>query len=202
MLAAAPGRAASGATVMTNKGCYVVGQRGVVTGAGFAPRRRFDVALDGVDLGQSNTSATGSFRVSLFPGPLPAGRAQSVDQLDATDGTSSADTTFTLTRPTGFRFMTRGGDPHTLRAPIELWGFSRAGVPRALFLHYVTPSGRLRRTLSLGHTRGQCGYLRTRRHKLFPFASSPGTWTLQADTQPAYARRPGGPVARIRVQVR
>ena len=48
---------------------------------------------------------------------------------------------------------------------------------------------------------GQCGYLRTGKLRVFPFSPSGGTWTLQIDTRRRYAKRPGGPVARISVQI-
>lgn len=203
LLPAAVGDAASGpASVRTDGGCYLIGQRVVLTGTGFAPGRTFDVAVDGVDLGQSTTSDAGGFSVSLHPGGLPAGAAQHVDRVDATDGTSAARTAFTLTRRTGFIVRTSGGNPNTLRAPIELWGYSPTGVRRTVYLHYVSPSGRGRATAALGRTTGQCGYLITRSRRLFRFSPSPGTWTLQVDTRKRYVKSPGSPVARIHVQIR
>jgi hypothetical protein len=65
----------------------------------------------------------------------------------------------------------------------------------------VSPSGHTARTTSLGHAGGQCGYLRTGNLRVFPFSPSAGTWTLQVDTSRRYAKRPGGPVARISVQI-
>jgi hypothetical protein len=199
----ATGHAAAGTTpvVSTDRGCYLVGQRVHLRGSGFAPNRTYDVAIDGVDFGQATTDAGGSFSTFLLPGGLGGGVPQSVDRLDATDGTRSAATTFTLTRSAGARFLAASGNVHTLRTPFEAWGFALGGRPRALYLHYVTPSGRIRQTSRLGRAGGQCGYLRTRPRRLFPFSPSPGTWTLQVDTQPAFLRDPGGPVARIRVTV-
>jgi hypothetical protein len=197
VLAAGPGP-----TVRTNRGCYLVGQRVNVTGAGFAVSRQYDVAIDGVDFGQSRTDTAGTFSVSLVPGGLPAGQAQHVDHLDVTDGVISADSRFTLTRAAGARFLATSGNPHTLRAPFEIWGFSLAGVRRNVYLHYVSPAGTARRAISAGSTSGQCGYLRTGQRRFFPFSPSLGTWTIQVDTRAAYARAPGGPVSRIRVQIR
>src|SRR5207248_1324784 len=97
---------------------------------------------------------------------------QHVDHLNATDGTQSADTTFTLTRPAQARFLAKRGNPNTLRAPFQVWGFALDGRVRAVYVHYVSPSGAMRQTVKLGKTGGQCGYLRTRRVRVFPFAPS------------------------------
>jgi hypothetical protein len=94
------------------------------------------------------------------------------------------------------------GNPHTLRAPFEVWGFAPDGSRRTVYLHYVSPSGHHRTTVTIGHTGGQCGYLLTRGRRVFPFGPTLGSWTLQLDARARYARNPGRPVARIRVQIR
>jgi hypothetical protein len=199
----APGLAAArvGPTVHTDRGCYLVGQRVGVTGSGFAPGRTFDVAIDGVDFGQSRTDAAGAFSSSLIPGGLGAGIAQHVDHLDATDGTTSARAAFTVTRSVGARFLAATGNPNTLRAPFEAWGFALDGKRKRLYVHWVAPSGRARATAILGRTAGQCGYLRTRARRVFPFSPSRGTWTLQVDAHARFARHAAGALARIRVRV-
>jgi hypothetical protein len=194
--------ATSGPTVRTNRGCYLVGQRVNVTGSGFATSRQYDVAIDGVDFGQSKTDTAGSFSATLGPGGLPAGQAQHVEHLNVTDGIISADSRFTLTRSAGARFLATSGNPHTLRAPFEIWGFSLDGTRRNVYLHYVSPAGAARRAIALGQSTGQCGYLRTGERRFFPFSPSLGTWTIQVDTRADYAKAPGGPVSRIRVQIR
>jgi hypothetical protein len=188
-------------TVHTNRSCYLVGQRVTISGAGFAPRRGFEVTIDGVDFGQSETNAAGAFSGSLIPGGLHAGQAQQVDKLNATDGTSTANARFTVTRKAGGRLQASSGNPHTLRAPFEVWGFALDGGRRTVYLHYLGPSGRPRRTVVIGRTGGQCGYLRTDRRRVFPFSPSLGRWTLQLDTRRRSSPTPGGPVARIRIQI-
>lgn len=200
LVAAAPA-VAGAATVSTNHGCYLVGQPVTLTGSGFAAARTYAVTIDGVYFGMSGTDAHGAFSVKFGPGGLPAGSAQGVDKLDATDGTVSAGTTFTVTRPAGARFLAARGNPFTLRAPFEVWGFSMTGARQPVYLHYVSPAGAARLTVSLGHTGGECGYLRTSARRVFPFVPSPGTWTFQIDTKRGYARHPGGPVARIQVGI-
>jgi hypothetical protein len=188
--------------VTTNHGCYRIGQAVRVRGSGFAPRRLYDIAIDGIDFGQSTTDAGGSFRTRLVPGGLGAGIVQHVSYLNATDGTRDATAKFTLTRRTGARFTGAAGNPKTLRASFQAWGFGLDGRHRPLYLHYVLPSGRAARTVVLGRAGGQCGYLQTKRRSVFPFNPSFGRWTLQIDSVRGYARTPKGPVARIRVTVR
>jgi hypothetical protein len=193
--------AAASPTVHTGHGCYLVGQAVRFAGSGFAPARSYEVAVDGVDFGQSRTDSAGALRTSLVPGGLPAGVPQSVEQLDISDGSSDAVTSFTLTRSAGARFLASRGDPRTLSAPFQLWGFALDGVSHTTYLHYVDPAGRERTTVTLGRSSGQCGYLVTHRVRVFPFSPSTGTWTLQIDTQPAYSSRPSGAVARISVRI-
>ncbi len=200
-LISGPASGAARPAVRTNHGCYLVGQKVIVAGTGFTPLRPFDVSVDGIDFGQSTTDSAGGFSSSLIPGGLGAGLAQYVHHLDATDGTTDAGTTFTVTRNAGARLLAAAGNPHTLRAPFEVWGFALDSRRRPVYLHYVAPSGRAGRTYALGNTGGQCGYLRTRPRRVFPFSPSVGMWTLQVDTSRRYAKRPTGPMSRIRVQI-
>jgi hypothetical protein len=187
--------------VLTQHACYRVGQPVRVSGTGFAPRQLYDIAVDGVDFGQRTTSAAGAFQARLSPGGLGAGIVQHVSYLNATDGTVDATAKFTLTRGTGARFLASGGNPATLRASFQAWGFGLDGKARGLYLHYVSPSGRGRSTAYLGRTGGQCGFLQTRRRSVFPFSPSRGAWKLQIDAVRRYRSRPGSPVARIYVRV-
>ncbi len=199
-----PARADLGSTptVTTDRACYVVGQTVQLTGSGFDPYRSYVVSIDGVYLGSRTTDGTGSFSVPLHPGGLPAGAAEHYDLLEANDGTMSAQTNFTITRRAGFRIANLAGATSTLTGQFVVWGFSLSGVTRPLYLHYLTPSGTLRKTTWLGTTRGACGYLRTVVRRVFPFTVSAGTWTLQVDTQQTYSSRPAGPRVRIRVTIR
>lgn len=87
-----------------------------------------------------------------------------------TDGTVAADTSFTLTRATGARFLATTGSAGSLRGPFEIWDLSPSGAPRIAYLHCVSPSGALHETVALGSTGGRCGYLKTGKRKVFPFA--------------------------------
>ncbi len=170
-------------------------------GSGFAPGRTYVVTIDGVYLGQRTTDTQGSFSIGVHPGGLPAGTAQHMDRLQVSDGSSSASATFTLTRSPGALILTSGGNPRTIRGRFLVWGYSMGGATRTVYVHYLAPSGRIRKTVSLGSTEGACGYLRTRLRRIFPLSVSSGTWTLQLDTRQSFARRPGGPVTRIHIRV-
>jgi len=202
---AASGASAAPATaspvLRTSRGCYMVGQSVRFTGSGFAPMRRYDVTVDGVDFGQASVGSTGRLAAHVVPGGLPAGVPQSVEQLEVSDGSAQASTSFTLTRAAGARFLASRGTPSTLSAPFQVWGFSPSGSSLRVFVHYVSPSGSSERTVGLGRTGGQCGYLQTARMRVFPFTPSTGTWTLQVDSHSGYSRHPSGPVARIYVTI-
>jgi hypothetical protein len=198
---APPASAAQSATIATGKSCYLVGQAARLTGSGFVATRIYTVTIDGIYFGQSTTSTAGAFAISVHPGGLPAGAPQHVDHLQVSDGTNLAETTFTVTRSLGARFLTSRGNPQTVRGRFQVWGFSLGGVARPVYVHYVNPSGQVRKTVQIGRAAGQCGYLTAGSRRLFPLSVSPGTWTLQLDSHRAYNRHPGGPVTRIRVTV-
>lgn len=187
----------------TDKRCYLLNQAIQLSGSGFAATRAYVASVDGVYIPPSGeTDSSGGFSVALHPGGLAAGVAQSVDHVDVTDGTSTAGSTFTLTRAAGARFVSATGTTvTTLRARLQVWGFALDGSARAVYLHYIAPSGRAHKTVSVGNTGGQCGYLRSPSRRVFPFTPSAGSWTLQVDTRSSYARHPGGPVARITVKL-
>lgn len=199
-MAAASASGASRPAVKTSRGCYAVGKSVRLRGTGFAPNRSYVVSVDGVYLGQSTTDGDGSFSTSLRPGGLGAGVAQSVDELEATDGSSTADTTFTLTRPKpGAQIQTTNSKATAAR--LVVWSFAPNGSRVPVFLHYVSPAGSAQRTVALGHTGGQCGYLRTGSRTVFPFTPAKGSWTFQLDTRKSYSKHPSGPVARIGVKI-
>ncbi len=201
LLSAVEAAAVTAPVVQTEHGCYLVGQTVHFSGGGLAASRAYEVAVDGVDFGQSETDASGAFHGHLLPGGLPAGSPQSVDRLEVTDGSSDAATSFTVTRSAGARFLASRGDPRRLRASFQVWGFATNGSRHDTYVHYVSPSGQPSDTVRLGRTGGQCGYLLTPRMRFFPFSPSTGRWTLQVDTVARYSTHPSGPVARISVQI-
>ena len=60
---------------------------------------------------------------------------------------------------------------------------------RTVWVHYIRPDGRRKRTIRLGRTQGPCGSIeRTNRRPLFPFRAERGTWKLQFDTSKRFRR--------------
>ena len=119
----------------TARGCYLVGTRVHLSGSGFAPDRAYVISIDGVYFGRGRTNANGALGSddSLRPGGLPAGTAQVVDRLEASDGTRAARTRFTVTRRPGARFLASSGSSSTLRAPVEVLGIRpRRHAPQRL----------------------------------------------------------------------
>jgi hypothetical protein len=194
-------QAAQAATLTTSNRCYVVGQPVTLSGTGFGAARQYVVTVDGVYFGAATTTGGGRFVSKIRPGGLSTNEIQASEQLEASDGTSVADTTFTLTRATGARFLTTKGSPEALRSPFQVWGMSLNGARRTVYLHYVSPAGAAVDTVTLGRTSGQCGYLETKSRKVFPFTPTVGNWTFQIDTDAAYSANPAGDWARIRVGV-
>jgi hypothetical protein len=192
---------AEAATLTTSSGCAVVGQPVTLSGSGFGGSREYIVTMDGVYFGEATTTSGGRFLSKIRPGGLGVDQIQQTEQLEASDGSSTADTTFTLTRATGARFLATKGSPTTLSAPFQAWGMSLNGARRTVYLHYVSPAGAAADTVTLGRTSGQCGYLQTKARSVFPFTPTVGHWTLQFDTRKGYSAHPGGAVARIRVDV-
>lgn len=188
--------AADDPVVETDRACYL--QDGATTvqvrGTGFTPGAPFDVLLDDQALagGTAVVGDDGTMSGSFSPPALPADVVQRRFQLGLRTGQETAATQFTVTRLRA-SFWPTTGSAGTLRVRFSLFGFGLGGPVSAAYLHYVTPSGRLARTVPLGRPQGQCGAIpKTRRMRLFPFAATcPGTWRLQFDTRRRYT--PGSP---------
>jgi hypothetical protein len=185
---------APAAAVDTDRDCYLqTAQTTVtVTGTGFAPGQPFAVALDdtALDGGGGTIDGLGAMRGAFSPPVLPTSQAQRRFRVSVTAADASAWSTFTLTRfAAGFRPAT--GNPATMRVRFSVHGFALAGPEPTVYVHYVDPRGRLRKTIRLGRAQGQCGAIpRTAKRRLFPFATPPrgGKWRLQFDTSRRYRR--------------
>lgn len=181
--------------------CYRVGQQVRVRGSGFGASVPYDLAVDGIDFGQSLTDANGAFATGFYPGGLAAGQAQIRDQLTVSDGRASASAAVTVTRGTGALFGAgSGGSPRRL-VPFQVWDFAPRGPEVRVYLHYVSARRRAGATVLLGRTAGQCGAIVTGPRQLFPFTPSRGIWTLQFDTARRYSPTVAGKVARLAVAI-
>ena len=195
-VAAAAPAAASAAQIQTDRGCYQdnTGTIGVA-GSGFDPGQPYTVTLDGsaLNTGGDTTGADGSVGGS-FAVPKLDGNAVHAYTLTVTQGANTATTTFSVT-PFLADFTPGSGDPRTLRVRYKVFGFGLVeGHPHPpVYLHYVRPNGKLKRTIRLGRAQGVCGQItRTSKRKLFPFHAGRGTWRLQFDTHKRYRRGRAG----------
>lgn len=211
LLAWAPSAAAAPATLTTSARCYLQAATLQLTASGLTPRAPLTVLLDGRRLSYGDGSTptadgAGTFSSSFATPALAPGIAQLRHALVVSDGTHRPRARFTVTRPLGAAFEPAGGDPRTLRARFSVWAFALAdgGGARRLpvWLHWVSPAGKVRRSALLGRTGGDCGALTTAPRRVFPFAPETGRWTLVLDAQRRYRVQTSGPRAKIPVQIR
>jgi hypothetical protein len=192
---------AQGANLAAARPCYLerVGRVAYV-GAGFAPGAQVRVSLDGRPLATLTATPAGAFRGPRFRAP-PAGPLQRVHRLTASDGASTAQTAFLTT--TLSAELVPAGPSRSLLVRFRLRGFipPDPAAPPPVHLHYVSPRGRPVRSQRLDPPGGPCGTVTTKPRRLFPFRPAPGTWTLQLDLRPAYARRAPPPAARLAIPV-
>jgi hypothetical protein len=179
---------ASAATLQTLSRCYQERGDVVTAGSGFAPNSVITVSRDGTTIGTAATDAQGNFKGKFSTPKLPAGTQELVYDLVATDGTNSAIARYRATKVFA-DFSPGSGNLATLRVRFRVRGFNLLKRKSSVYLHYVRPNGKVRRTVRLGTARGTCGHiLRTKKRSLFPFNAQRGRWTLQFDTHKSYTR--------------
>jgi hypothetical protein len=182
---------ASAAQIATDRGCYLESTATRVTmgGAGFKPGAPYQVLLDGKPLpnGSGTVDANGNVTGTFTPPALSADK-EATHTLTVQEGTNTAETSFSVTRFLA-DFTPGSGNPSTLRVRFAAYGFSLAKPNATVFVHYVKPNGKLKRTVRLGTANGPCGRItRTRKRRLFPFTAERGGWKLQFDTSRRYRR--------------
>lgn len=185
-LALAPGAvgAATKAKIVLDPRCYLSGGTGLLTGSGFRAKAAWTAKLSGTkQIGSGRIDARGRIR-ARFTAPRYHGTTGTrAVTLSVTDGPHVASTRFLMT-PLSADFSPRTGDPATLRVRWRVLGL---GLRHGVYVHYVRPDGKVKRTLRIGTTRPPCGSLKTGPIALFPFRYSYGTWTLQVDAAHAYS---------------
>lgn len=185
---AASAPAAAAATLQTDTRCYQETQEVIVNGAGFAPLSAVTISRDGAVLGTAQADANGAFRNKFDTPELPNDVRERLYQLSATDTIATALTSYRATRIFA-NFKPGRGNPATLRVRFTVFGFGLVQRRAPVYLHYVSPSGRARRSVKLGIATGVCGRIdQTRKRRLFPFDAKRGTWILQFDTRSKYER--------------
>jgi hypothetical protein len=189
--------AAHGATVQTDRTCYLQTDKTnvTVTGEGYTPGQPYSVLLDGTALsGGLGTMDAGGMMRGAFPPPmLTAEEEQRRFTVQVVSDALAASTTFTVTRLKA-TFSPSQGDPTKLKVRFSVAGFGLATHNPDVYVHYITPGGRLKKTIRLGKATGQCGRIvKTAKRKLFPFTRpSLGKWQLQFDTSKSFTRGDNG----------
>jgi hypothetical protein len=193
-LAAAAPAAASAAQVQADRDCYQDNTGQVaVSGSGFDAGQPYQVTLDGKSLSTGNevTGPDGSVAGSIET-PQLAGNGVHVYTLTVVQGANTASTRFSVT-PFLADFSPGSGNPKTLHVRFKVFGFGLVNANPNVYLHYVRPNGKVKRTIRLGKAQGVCGQIpRTARKKLFPFSAERGKWKLQFDTSRRYRRGHSG----------
>lgn len=186
LAAAAP--PANAAALRTDTRCYQEQQEVVVRGAGFAPLSIVNVARNGKVFASAQADANGTF-VGKFATPVtPDEVRERLYRLTASDMVNTAQTTYRSTKIFA-NFKPGSGNPATLRVRFTINGFGLVQRRSSVYLHYVAPNGKARRTVRLGRAAGVCGRIaRTRKRRLFPFKAERGKWILQFDTRKRYER--------------
>ena len=180
--------AAGAATLRTDTRCYQETQEVVVRGAGFTPLATINVARNGKVFASAQADANGAF-IGKFVTPVtPDEVRERLYRLSATDTINTAMTTYRSTKIFA-NFKPGSGNPATLRVRFTVFGFGLVRRRAPVYLHYVDPSGKGRRTIRLGTASGVCGRInRTKKRRLFPFEARRGRWILQFDTRRGYER--------------
>lgn len=186
-LAAAP--AAGAATLATDTRCYQETQEVVVSGTGFAPMGVVSITRDGAPFGTANADGAGNFQAKFAAAELPREEREGVTQLAATDAALNTASVRYRTTKVFADFDPDEGDPKTLTVRFTVSGFGLLRRHASVYLHYISPGGKLRRDVRLGTALGTCGVIRKSRERhLFPFAAEPGRWILQFDTNKKFTR--------------
>lgn len=171
------------AKIVLDPACYLSSGSGLLTGSGFTANNRWTAKLSGTkQIGTGRIDARGKIRARFTAPQYHGTRGTRELTLSVTDGPHVASTTFLMT-PLDASFSPRTGDPARLRVRWRVLGL---GARHGVYVHYVQPNGKLKRTLRIGTTRGPCGSLKTGPIALFPFRYSYGTWTFQIDASVRY----------------
>jgi hypothetical protein len=180
---AAPAAAHAKAVIKLEPTCYLSSATGSLTGSGFSPKATWTAKLDDAHtLGHGRVDKRGQI-TARFTAPVYHGtRGLRSMTLSVTDGPHVAKTTFQMS-PLAATFSPRTGNPATLRVRWRVLGL---GPRHGVYVHYVQPNGKLKKTLRIGTTHGACGTLKTGPIALFPFTYTYGRWTFQVDASKRY----------------
>jgi hypothetical protein len=172
--------AATAAQVRVDRACVPPRDPVAVSGAGFTPGVAFAVSVDGLPLGGGTVDDAGLVGAS-FPAPSATGAHVVVARdLQGNQGRAR----LRVARAAG-RVTPLGAGARRARFAVEGFGPARPRV----YLHWVTPGGRVRGPAVLGRAAGACGALRVTRRLLPDARPARGAWRLQLDTRRSYSPR-------------
>ncbi len=202
-LVALPSSANAIPRVQVDRDCYldtVIKKKRVATpvtlsGNGFTPGAQFQVSLDGQPLpnGTGTMDAFGALSGKFTATPLATlNSRQRKWKVRVDEGANSASTSF-YTSDIFADFSPSSGNPAKLKVRWSVNGFklSRPAGAKSpyVYLHYIRPNGKRKRTYRLGRATGACGAIkRTKKRRLFPFRAERGLWKLQVDTNRKFRR--------------
>lgn len=177
---------AAAAIASVDRACYVSGQPGVLSIAGFAPNAA--VTLGNADLGSAKvtTDATGSFAMPFTP---PSGtdlKRPGSRQLvfTATEDANPANAAKATSRIAPLAFATDKGtkSPKAKRS----WYFSGWAVGRNIYAHFRL-GGKTKGNYRMGRATGACGEYKRRAPGIaIKGAVRAGSWTIQVDQAKSY----------------
>ena len=177
---------AHAATLEAGKSCYLNGDDARLVGTGFTPQSPVRFAVNGRNLaGHVTSDETGRIVAEYSPPPAQTERKLVIRATDSEDTT--AKTTIFVTRDdTVTADPSRSSNVRTWRAVFRLFGFGGGKG----YIHYISPSGDFKKTVTLGRLRGPCGRLKSTKRRVLPFDNPQfGRWKLQFDTRRRFTRR-------------
>ena len=191
--------AASAATLVPLKGCYVTSTDVPIGGSGFTPGGLVNISLDGKPVRTVQADAAGN---------LPAGQAfeapsrrkgQHSFRLTATDQQNPANTVEAPSNVTAFDVSIR---PSTA-APSSRVRFRGRGFtqPGPVYGHYLY-RGKVRKTVTLSKQPATpCGTFNVKRRQIPVRKPRLGQWTLQIDQEKKFRRAPERGAIRVIIRV-
>jgi len=190
-LLAAPASAQDAAPVITTaRACYLAKQQVALAGSGFHAGDTYSVTLDQTLLGTGTVNPDATISGTLSSGGVAHGAGRVLHRIIVADAALQARVGF-HTSAFNASFYPGVGDPKTLRVRYSVNGIGISSpVGSIVWIHYLSPAGRVRKSVPVGRTTGVCGSLhRSAPHRLFPFRTTPGTWRLQFDLKQKYSPR-------------
>ena len=197
LLLAAPASAAA-ATLDTDRSCFREGSRVRLSGDGFTPGSPIAITLRGEPYGATTADAQGRIEaIGRAPAIRESFESLSLRATDARDPNRQGTAVLRVTK-LDVSVTPRSGGRANRRVTFRVRGFTERGP---LYLHYLTPGGRLYDSVRLGRLRGSCGTLAVRRELIPSRRARPGRWRLRFDTRKRYSARTR-PQVRLAVRVR